>query len=456
MATEKKWHLKFQKYMESIVSHPNYKGLPFERNGDKKIVWIAPKISEMGKKRIAWALEKAKMLGFQNVAGVYARVMFYLHPTKEKPCQICGRVMSLKYVYLNKNFLSSLEKEGIYLSECDTIKTACLEIERKFGKSFLVDYLRKKFKISIEKTDTIDMLIDKCENTCRFGNCKLLGPGAMSNFPDRLDGFHTYNRCCRKKEDTGRHDANMKTYNKDRRAYEYWSDGNIYAANKFMYSSFFKGGSADHIGPISLGFKHDSILLQKMSLSDNSAKRDRLLFSDVEKMKNIEKNNPGYSCASWFIQNIWNDIKEYVKSDAELEKYHQILKENMFLFMHLLKEIKNLENGSFFLIENFLKPKYEDFNFNYTFDCSGAITLKTPRHKTDASKKEYQRYERIALVAIDDYIAKSNRRTSADLTDHELQLLDELKGKIQKAEYKNALELFYGIMCIIQKRLCLK
>ena len=31
-----------------------------------------------------------------------------------------------------------------------------------------------------------------------------LSPGAMSNPPDRLDGFHTYNLCCRSKQDTGR------------------------------------------------------------------------------------------------------------------------------------------------------------------------------------------------------------------------------------------------------------
>src|SRR5690606_11799863 len=38
-----------------------------------------------------------------------------------------------------------------------------------------------------------------------------LSPGAMSNAPDRLDGFHTYNLCCRQSQDTGRIAANLKT-----------------------------------------------------------------------------------------------------------------------------------------------------------------------------------------------------------------------------------------------------
>ena len=55
----------------------------------------------------------------------------------------------------------------------------------------------------------------------------------MSNAPDRLDGFH-YNRCCRKKTDKGRSDANLASYSKDRRAFENWSDGNWITANMLM------------------------------------------------------------------------------------------------------------------------------------------------------------------------------------------------------------------------------
>ena len=48
----------------------------------------------------------------------------------------------------------------------------------------------------------------------------------------------------------------LKSYTKDRRAYEYWSDGNIHG-QPIYGSPFFNNISADHIGPISLGFVHD-------------------------------------------------------------------------------------------------------------------------------------------------------------------------------------------------------
>ena len=43
--------------------------------------------------------------------------------------------------------------------------------------------------------------------------------------PDRLDGFHDYYVSCRKKNDPGRSDQNMKMYNLDRRTFEYWVQG---------------------------------------------------------------------------------------------------------------------------------------------------------------------------------------------------------------------------------------
>lgn len=456
MAQIKVWHPRFLEYMENLIKHKNYQGIPYNRNADGKIQWIAPKISTIGKKRIAWALNKAKQLGYKNEAGVYAKVMFHIHPSKEKPCQICGKMMSLRYIYLNGNFVKSLSKIGITCNTLNSLDEICRKIISKYGKNFLDDYISEKFSIPIECGEDIESIVNRCEEICRTGQCKLLGPGAMSNFPDRLDGFHTYNRCCRKKEDTGRHDDNMKTYNKDRRAYEYWSDGNIYAANKFMNSSFFEGYSADHIGPISLGFKHDSILLQKMSTSDNSSKRDRLLLEDIYNLIQIEKSNPDYTCASWFIQKIWLSIKQNISETLDLEKYRNILKENMFLFMNILKEIKATPNGIKFLTDKFLYPKYNDFNFDYTFNESGHILTQTSRRKTEACKNEYDRYQRIALQSIDEYISKNNRRIDTKFTIKENNLISQLKTLVIQEDFDSALSLFYKIMVSIQERLCCK
>jgi hypothetical protein len=87
----------------------------------------------------------------------------------------------------------------------------------------------------------------------------------MSNAPDRLDGFHSYNLCCRGKQDTGRAADNLKTYGVDRRAFEHWCEGDWSAANALMNSvtegtcarcGAFGQLTADHVGPISLGFLH--------------------------------------------------------------------------------------------------------------------------------------------------------------------------------------------------------
>ncbi len=456
MASEKKWHPKFLEYMEKIINNPNYKGIPYKRNNKGQIAWIAPKVGEIGKKRIKWVLEKAQILGYPNIAGVYARVMFHIHPTKEKPCQICGRIMSLKYIYLNNGLIKALNKIGFTFTELNTIGEVCEEIEKRYNRDFLIAFIEDKFKIPVENGESIEAIVSRCEELCRNGNSKMLGPGAMSNFPDRLDGFHTYNRCCRKKEDTGRHDDNMKTYNKDRRAYEYWSDGNIYAANKFMHSSFFNGYSADHIGPISLGFKHDSLLLQKMTNGDNSSKRDRLLLSDVKKLIKIEEQNTGFTCASWFINKIWEEIRgniTRIKQD-ELNKYRDILKQNMFLFMSLLQQLKNSKNGEKFLVSKLLEPKYDYFNYEYTFEENGQIATQTLKNKTDATKNEYDRFERIALTSIDEYIEKNNRRINIQFSDKEQKAIKSLVDLLDNKKYDQALIELYSVVEAIQNRLC--
>lgn len=456
MASEKKWHPKFIEYMEKIINNPNYKGIPYKRNNKGQIAWIAPKVGEIGKKRIKWVLEKAKILGYPNIAGVYARVMFHIHPTKEKPCQICGRIMSLKYIYLNNGLIKALNKIGFTFTELNTIGEVCEELEKKYNRDFLIAFIEDKFKIPVENGESIESIVSRCEELCRNGNSKMLGPGAMSNFPDRLDGFHTYNRCCRKKEDTGRHDDNMKTYNKDRRAYEYWSDGNIYAANKFMHSSFFNGYSADHIGPISLGFKHDSLLLQKMTNGDNSSKRDRLLLSDVKKLIKIEEQNTDFTCASWFINKIWEEIRGNItrmKQEA-LNKYRDILKQNMFLFMSLLQQLKNSKNGEEFLVSKLLQPKYDYFNYEYTFEENGQIATQTLKNKTDATKNEYDRFERIALTSIDEYIEKNNRRINVQFSDKEQKAIKSLVGLLDNKKYDKALIELYSVVEAIQNRLC--
>lgn len=434
---ERKWNNRFLAYMDMIANHPNYQGLPLDKKSDGSYRWIAPAKSETGKKRIDWCYERAEELGFIIQPGVFADVMLEIHPTKWKVCQTCGRKMSLYYHYPNATFLKALNRTfNTKFSDCDHIADIWDEIcTNDYNTKAFAAFLIQKGGLDLDPySATKDDIIDALEFACRKGGKKCLGPGAMSNFPDRYDGFHTYNRCCRSSQDKGRSKENLKSYTKDRRAYEYWSDGNIHAANQFMGSSFFKGTSADHIGPISLGFIHDPRYLQPMPSSDNSSKRDRLQLIDIEKIIETEARTKVYPM-SWQSKHIWEFIRNNYQSHNELISglYRDALKQNMSNYMYILRYIlENCHNGEDFLIEAFLKQNYHYFEYSYEFNELGEIIGQTPRHFTGRNEDEISRYTRIAIEAVFDYTDKDNRNNKDDLSNAEIATLDKICDLINK------------------------
>lgn len=441
MKREKRvWHPKFMEYMDFIVKHPNYKGLPISKSDDGSYNWIATAKTKIGKQRLEWAHLKAKELNIPIVPGVYADLMRKLHPTKIKVCQICGESMSIYYHYPSVNFLMNLKKEfGYDFTECDHIFDIWDNlIENGISELAIKEFLVHRFELEkscIHKTK--DELIKACEYTCRKGGKKLLSPGAMSNFPDRYDGFHTYNRCCRSAEDKGRSSENLKSYTKDRRAYEYWSDGNIHAANMFMGSAFFSGISADHIGPISLGFVHDPRYIQPMGGGDNSTKRDRLLIEDIEKILEVERKTGIYPM-SWYSSLIWEYIKKNFRNHQDIIStvYRDALKQNMVNFMFVLGVI--LENckeiGAKVLTEAFLSSKYDYFASSYGFNEHGEIVTISERHYTERNKNEMDRYRRIAIESVLDFNIKENRHLDSTLSKVETSKLDTICEMILKKQ----------------------
>jgi len=457
--TKRAWHKNFINYMKFIVNHENYKGLACIKNSEGEVQWLAPKISLIGKRRIQWALSKAKSLNIKIEPGVYAKVMLAVHPTKIKPCQICGREMYLNYFYPSSSLIKSLRKKfEISVDQLTSInEITALLIKKGINDTLIVKYLDETFNLRTTETNLARVILE-CESKSRSGISKMLGPGAMSNFPDRFDGFHSYNRCCRAIQDTGRSKDNLRSYNKDRRAYELWSDGNIHAANQFMVSEHFKGTSADHIGPISLGFKHDSLNLKQMNKSANSTKRDRLLAGDVCLLKNIEKeygeNMP--SVMSWFSELIWEDIKgNTALSQPVLDKYQNILKSNMFYFMLILSEIYSEcgEKGKEFLIDRLLRKKYEYFGFDHEFDENGVITCTGKRRITDSTRKEIGRLEKIAFESLKDFSSKVNRRKIVELDKEEESKLLGICRFVKAKKYENAYDALIELNKIIQIKL---
>lgn len=460
MCREKKhWHPDFINYMKQIIAHPHYNGLPVTIRDDGSCNWIAPAKSEMGEARKQWAINKGHELGIDMTYGSYADVMLYIHPFKEKPCQICGTKMSLYYYYPNSLFLNNLNKKfDTNYSTCDHIFNIWDNlIMLGFRHEEVADFFITAGELNLTISSSKEEILNALEYLCRVNGKKMLGPGAMSNFPDRFDGFHSYNRCCRSSEDKGRSKENLQSYAKDRRAYEYWSDGNIHAANQFMASSYFDGISADHIGPISLGFIHDSHFIQPMTQSDNSSKRDRLLLEDIEKLIQREKET-GICAASWYCRNIWFFIKEcYEKQIENIEVFsREILKQNMSDFMYVLWCVlmNCSDNGKSFLISRFLSKQEDYFEYDYAFTENGNIISKTPRHTSARRSGEIDRYYRIALQSVFDYNDKSNRNVQPDLTDLEQELLGKVCQAINRNYWSHSTRnLFLKLCFMIQNRL---
>ena len=105
------WHPNFLRYTEFIVGYENYKGLFYERGDDKRVKWVITGKSENGQLRRAWWDAQCKKKGIKLEAGCYAKVALKIHPTKKHTCQICGRELSLEYVYPNKRTITGIKKE---------------------------------------------------------------------------------------------------------------------------------------------------------------------------------------------------------------------------------------------------------------------------------------------------------------------------------------------------------
>jgi Alw26I/Eco31I/Esp3I family type II restriction endonuclease len=430
---ERNWHPNFIEYMDFISNHENYDGLPIKRKRDGELSWIATAKSKIGIARKEWALNKALDFNFPEAPGVYAKVMLEIHPTKKKVCQVCGGEMDLYYVYPNFHLINALKKAFNYDCQMTTHINEVIEdlIDSGVSELEIKELLIEKVSLNPKISKLVlSQVVEQCEIKCRNGFSTMLGPGAMSNFPDRFDGFHTYNRCCRPDEDLGRSPENMKTYNKDRRAYEYWSGGNIHAANKFMGSTFFDGIgiSADHIGPISLGFLHDSHYLRPMPKGDNSSKRDRLLLRDIEELILLEKET-GINAMSWYSRKIWEYIKSNYKNNPDkIETFRLGLKQNMSSFMYVLWTIVDTceNDGINFLIETQLEPKLKYFEYDYQFNKFGQIINRQPRNITDSTRKEFERFIRIAFESVNDYHEKDNRNILSQLDQRDEEFLSSL------------------------------
>lgn len=437
---KRQWHENFLKYTEFIVGHKNYNGLFFERGEDKKVKWVVTGKSDKGQQRRSWWDVQCKKSGIKLEAGCYAKVALKIHPTKKHTCQICGTELSIEYVFPNKRTLVSVKKEfGVTVSPftkdifqiVDELVKSADDVEKvkrifkiksseKLSKETLKDYLRKHFVDGFAKG--------------------LLSPGAMSNSPDRLDGFHSDGACCRHESDKGRHKSNLQRYGQDRRVYENWADGDWKMADRLM-SLFRKSGiSADHIGPISLGFCHRP-KFHPLTKAENSAKNNRMSLNDVMVLLEDEKTE---QVVSWHSKFIWNKFKNKVASDKDAVKLSDLMRKNLHHILIVFSMID--EKGYGYFLAQFLNAEYSFFDYKFE-----EFSPETGKYKKFTSKKltgknqqnNIKRYFRIAFDKLQEYKVIENRKTNLwkhKEVDTELEKLFVLLKAKKNKEAKTQLE----------------
>jgi Alw26I/Eco31I/Esp3I family type II restriction endonuclease len=450
-------HPKFIAYMRKIVKHANYKKMPWAIDNEKKIRWNAPSHrppggswSNLHDERLEWWKTKATKLKIQMTGNWISKVAKKIHPFGSKPCQICGVERSLNYEYPTVRILKKINQiEGIGMPfeyrDFLTIGQIASEIDKQIGKDGLVK-LCVILGISKEHSKSIQIFLKYISDNYAPNEPKgILSPGAMSNAPDRLDGFHTFNICCRDTQDTGRTKKNLKTYGQDRRAFEFWCEGDWSAANRLMTKQVIgkcnicgseQQLTADHIGPISLGFCHRPKFIA-LCKGCNSGKNNRMSKSDIQNLIYDEEN--GKTVISRHAKKAWDLLKHSAKDDYVSLQISKIMRANQHHYLMMLSKIKDAKHIEF--LKSLLHPEYaknrykiigfKGTDFSYT-------KLEVEKRQNTYSESMEKRMIRISLDALDEYSSKENRNPLL-IVDKELEILEkELFELLIKKRYDDA------------------
>ena len=433
------WDSNFVNYMVEIVRDEAYEGMPDAVKEDGKIQWEAPSNRSSGlyqythQKRLEWWREKAITIGINPEEDQWiSRTAKLIHPTKRKICKRCGGEMRISYCYPNGNLRKRLDKimHGLgdrYLNI--EISEIIRDLYIEYGDE-IFDKLNSVFKgapnlDSVEKAQNLKAWINWLEDDVIPNEWRFLSPGAMSNAPDRFDGFHSFNLCCRKKADKGRSDKNLRTYNTDRRVFEFWNGGDWIAADRMMgkfpesfmhYECRIDGCSIskltpDHLGPLSLGFAHRPTF-GLMCNSHNSGKNNRLTLFDVEKLR--QHQDSGEVVTSWQNESLWNILNSKVIDEESAGRLSKIMRDNQRIAMSIFSQIA--EGGGHTFLSTFLNLQYSRYNVEFKkLRAEEGVTLfdkilKTPRESKQVEKQMLRRL-RVAFGALNEYADKDNRHS---------------------------------------------
>jgi Alw26I/Eco31I/Esp3I family type II restriction endonuclease len=430
------WHPEFIQYIEFIANHQNYDGMPDAFTEGNKIQWETPSNRSSGKykythnKRYEWWRQKAVSIGIEvNSAQWISKTAKAIHPTLRKPCKRCGRVMDLRFVYPSEFLIQRLTKkayvdETVPLELYETVTDMVTRLAAIFGNMVFSDLpglLKSGSDIAPDLGTDLEEWLNWIEIEYIPKEPSTLSPGATSNAPDRFDGFHSFNKCCREIADPGRSKSNLKSYTTDRRVFEYWTEGNWIAADRLMgkiranfgNESCFYGHpgpcSADHIGPISLGFTHRPEF-QLLCKPCNSAKNNRMTLREVLYLREVEAK--GQTVISWHSKALWNLRKEDVVNDETALRFSKMLRDNRHTLMSILQRIADANNFTFlgtFLDLEYAEQEFEFVNLHVENHITQFDRLNCLRRETKYMEKQKARRCRVAFESLRDYFRKENR-----------------------------------------------
>ena len=434
------WHKNFEEYVEYIANHKDYKGLFIERKNDETLKWVVTGKSKHGQIRKEWWNQQCIKHGIKIESGCYAKIARKIHPTKMHTCQICGEQLSIEYIYPASRTINFLNKKtGLGLEAYDgdifdAIDAAVYQDHNNLHK------IAKYFKC--DNVTTVSSLKERIQKEhVDQAKKSFLSPGVMSNSPDRFDGFHSDGACCRSESDKGRHKSNLSRYNQDRRAFENWADGDWKKADRLMSQFSNHGVSADHIGPISLGFCHRPKFIP-LSKEENSSKNNRMSLSDI--MILIDDEKSGDKVISWHSKKVWDLLKNKAQSDYDAKNLSKIMRENLHQVLTLFSKIE--EMGGRDLLETFLNPQYSfyDYKFNGFNPATGEYQSVDTRPLSGQNQKNnVERYYRIAFETLEEYSKKDNRRLyswSSEAIDKNVESIGKLLSNGNMLEAKNLVQ----------------
>ncbi|WP_420319008.1 Alw26I/Eco31I/Esp3I family type II restriction endonuclease [Ekhidna sp.] len=420
-------HPNYIAYMESVVKSDSFKDMP-NAISNGRINWQvssgkSTSFYEYYKARWKWWAAKADSLGLPGKGNENERFTITarkINPTGYRACRLCGEDWNVGYFYLNSRFYNAIAKlcpEGDFF-KWQPIDAALVEMKKHLSQEVIEELIYKKFPERHEYFNKFGVTKEAFEKSNHINAKAWLTPGYMGNPPDRLDGFHDYHFECRKSSDPGRFDDNMKSYNHDRRTFEFWSEGNWMVADT-LYNSAGEGYcldcpdgsekiqvSPDHIGPLSCGFKQLA-LFKPLCSTHNSAKNRRFTFYDTELLLDWEKSNND-SVASFQVRNHWDKNKVRVMNDDHTKQLSNSMRSLQDCYFRILYRL--WETGNIRFLCTLIKPQfaYHDVHFTDLDNSNFNFSSFEIRKKITPNRKSlFTRSLRIALESLKEYNSKS-------------------------------------------------